>query len=198
MDTPNDIRVELYLTDRQLFSSELIRYYLQKVEKAIYRAELVELRLLENTLPEKLGPIFDAVRYRAERFQSRTFYVDKVSTGSLLLSGVAAGVTMWVFDKTFGEAFKEAWKTTDLHANMVEILSRRVNIRAENIASGIDGRREPFLGPIDDRAWPEAAEPHGRRDDVHTFVSEENGFTIVRVHISVNEGRFPTVSEAIE
>lgn len=194
----NDIRVELYLTDRQLFSSELIRYYLEKVEKAVYRTELGELGYLKQTLPDELGPIFDAVRYRAERFKSRTFYIDNVSNGSLLLSGIATGVTMWVFDKTFGEAFKEAWKKTELHAQMVGILSHRVDVRARQIASGINSRREPFLGPIDGHPLDDMDEPEGRRDDVRTFVSNEDGIMVVRANISVNEGRFPTASEVIE
>lgn len=192
---PDDVRIELYLTNRGSFSSELVRYYLEKVEKAVYRASLAELTFLQRNSPAEFGPLFDAVRYRAEPYRSRTFNIDKVASGSLLLSGVAAGVTLWIFDRTFGESFKEAWKRTDHHARLVELMSSQLRWRAQAIADNISERREPLLGPsVEDRE----SEPSGARDDVTTRVLDQGGQFVVRAEISANEGQFPPVSALLD
>jgi hypothetical protein len=190
----NDIRIELHLKNREAFSSELIRYYLEKVEKAVYRADISELSYFQRELPQEFGPLFDAVRYRAEFYRTRTFNIDKVASGSLLLSGVAAGLTIWLFDKTFGESFKEAWKKTDHHAHLVNILSTRLHWRANKIASHIGQRREPFLGPMVEE---KESEPFGQHDEVSTQVLVDQGGILVRAEISVKEGRLPSISEAV-
>ena len=135
------------------------------------------------------------MRSRVEPYRSRTFNIDKVASGSLLLSGVAAGVTLWIFDRTFGESFKEAWKRTDHHAHLVNLLSSRLRWRAQAIANNISERREPLLGPsVEDRE----GEPSGERDEIHTRVLDQEGQLVVRAQISANEGQFPPVSALLD
>jgi frataxin-like iron-binding protein CyaY len=196
--TPTDIRVRVSLTNRIAFTSELIRDYLKTVEQAIFTAEMAELDVLRDVFPPFLAPTFDAVEHRARRYDDRTFNVDKAATGSIIIEGTAAALTIWLFDKTFGESFKESWKKTEWHAKFVETLSSRLEWKAVRIAENIYERREPHWGaPIREGTEFDNSERLTARDKVEVTVEMQHRIILVDVKVTVHESRLPSMTEAL-
>jgi hypothetical protein len=136
-----DVRVELRFAGAKAFPAGLVADVTAEVERAVYEAEVEEIDELQKDFEEVPGPVFDAMRYRADRYRGRTLSIETASSGSIVLEGAAVALALWLLNVTFGETIKDAWKKTKSHQRLKKTLSSRLERKAKRIAQRVRPRR---------------------------------------------------------
>jgi hypothetical protein len=137
METGLDIHIELHFVQAAAFPAQLLLGVVEATERAIARVERDEIDEFQKLLPEVPVAVFDAMRYRAERLTGRALNFQGASSGSIILFGIAAGLSYWLLDKTLGETISETWRESDMHGRLKEILHARIGTKTRKIAGDI-------------------------------------------------------------
>ena len=153
---------------------------IEAAERAVERAEIAEIEAIAKAFPEIPEPIFDAVRYRAERLTAQSLNVDTASNGSIILAGAAAAVAYWLLDKTLGKTLEKAWLASDLQSRVEDFLTKRRGQKAQQIANSIRVSR-----------WPNAAE----QVEVKTELKDQILLIVVVIPIPLELTPIPSASQ---
>jgi hypothetical protein len=94
----------------------------------------------------------DAALHRLDRFRGRAFLVQKASSGSIILAGVAGALAYWILDKTIGESVSEAWQRSELHKIVRDFFLMRFRGRSSDLADDI-GRRLDSLASSENQPY---------------------------------------------
>jgi hypothetical protein len=137
MENGIDIRIELHFVQATAFPAQLLLGVIEATERAIARVEREEIDEFQKLLPDIPAHIFDAMRYRAEHLTGRALNFQGASSGSIILFGIAAGLSYWLLDKTLGETVSETWRESDMHVRLKQILHARIGTKVKRIAGDI-------------------------------------------------------------
>jgi hypothetical protein len=136
MDGPFVTGISIYFDAPELPCDVLARIA-ASVEQAASSVEREEIDFLDQQLPEYSG-ILDAVRYRVKKYQGSAVVLEGSTHGSIILTGVLVGLAYWLLDNTLGETFKESWTRSSRHSHLVELLSRRRQVRGQKLAEKLE------------------------------------------------------------
>lgn len=167
MDNGIDINIEIHFTEAQAFPAQLLLGAIEATERAIARAEREEIEELQKLLPDVPDTIFDAMRYRMGQLTGRALNFQGAATGSIILFGVAAGISYWLLDKTLGETVSETWRESDMHSRLKKFLHARIGTKARKVASDIRPSRWSQTEVITDVV----TEFDGRNPTIKVFVA---------------------------
>lgn len=110
------------------------------IDRAVYEAELEELRSVKSEFSEIPDYIFDAVFMRLYRKAGSLFLIEEARQGSIVFAGFAAGLAYWLLDKTLGETIREAWTASDLHKRIKQFLLAQRGAKANAIGESVKKR----------------------------------------------------------
>lgn len=140
-----DIRLEFHFKYEDRLPAGLFARFVQVAEQAIYEAELEDLFELSVTLPEISRIDLDAMRYRMDQNWGRTLQLEDVYTGSIILSGLAAGLAYWVVDQTLSESLQDGWPGSELRGRIRDHLLGDPLGKAQRVAAKIAAKAEEDL-----------------------------------------------------
>ena len=81
--------------------------------------------------------VFDATELRLQNNKSKTLHLNSASKGSLILAGLAFGLSVWILNQTLGETVKEAWTESERHEKLKSFLKSNLCSRSEIIKKNI-------------------------------------------------------------
>ena len=110
------------------------------IEHAILETEIAELDFLRNEVNEIPAFVFDAVQFRLYQKAGQSFQITETANGSLILGGIAAGLCIWLLNKTVGETVKEAWLESVTHQKLKELLSAHLGPKPKHLGDKIQKR----------------------------------------------------------
>lgn len=101
-------------------------------------------QILRSAGPTALGPVvMDAVRMRVREARRRSVAVTGIGAGSLVVTAVVAATGAWILKNTLGESVKAAWLSSEVHEDLVNWLSAKLN----------DACRDPTIVAHSIREW---------------------------------------------
>ena len=107
--------------------------------------ELQELDIIRRELKDLYDIpdyIYDSVELNLQKKSGSTLLIQKANTGSVILEGVAIGLTIWLLNITIGTTIREAWKESDMHKRLKEILLKQLGEKKQVIGGNIQKRLE--------------------------------------------------------
>ena len=111
---------------------------IEHCEDAAYQSEFDDMFVLYSSLAsEDFQLFFDAMRFRLSRLKGQILHLDEAQNGSIVLGGIVAGAAFWIIENTLGETLKDAWKESDLHKQIKEILIKNLQVKPKQIASKV-------------------------------------------------------------
>lgn len=155
-----DIRLEFHFKYEERLPAGLFARFIQVAEQAIYETELEDLFEISVTMPEISRIDLDAMRYRMDKNWGRTLQLEDVYTGSIILSGLAAGLAYWVVDQILSESLKGIWRDSELHRRIKGVLLDDSLGKARRIAAKIADKagEDLYLKQYETRVEHEAYE----------------------------------------
>ena len=136
MDPSLRIQIELHLLCQP--TTHLPAWLLVKsvsaVDNAILASELNDLRQLRKQLPDLPTVALDAAEKRLGAYRGSGLLVERAESGSLVVIGVVAGLSIFVLQNTLGETLKEAWLESDGSRRLKALLFEQRSIKAFDIA----------------------------------------------------------------
>lgn len=160
MEESLGIHIELMLWNRRPtgYPHDVLAKTLSAVNSAVFASELVDLRAIRQEFPELPEVVFDAAFHRMRSYRGSALRIQAASSGSLLIAGAVAGVTIFVLKQTLGETIKDAWEESQMHERLKSFLLRRMGGKTHQIATGSAKRIEKTVrteviieydGPLD-------------------------------------------------
>jgi len=107
------------------------------IERAAAELEREEIEFLATQLAEHPGPL-DAVRYRFQKYDGAAVVLERAEDGSVVVVGILAGLAYWLLDTTLSETVSQAWTKSGLHSRLVELFSRRRQLRAQKMTERLE------------------------------------------------------------
>lgn len=140
-----ELAIEVRFVGQESFAVGVVAKWLTQIERAVFNSERDDIEALQQALgPEIPAPYFDAIRYRFDSLRGRTVNISYASNGSIILLSFVGAASMWLLDKTLGEAVKESWKQSSWHQKATSVLSARMMPKARKLAATFE-RIEPTL-----------------------------------------------------
>ncbi len=132
-----DIGIHVRFSGRQSFPSALISDVLDIIDDAIFQTQKRDLEYAKNNieLPELS---LDAALHRIDNYHGVNFLLKGSNRGSLIITGIVAGLAFWVLKNTLGETLKEAWKDTDMHRRLKDLLLWRMKGKSKEVKEEIE------------------------------------------------------------
>ena len=141
-----DIQFEIHLESRHgLVDSKDLLHILDVIEAATYTSDRQDVT--EAAAELNLSPLIrDACLERLRSYRHKRLLLRETGPGSLAVFGVLAGVSYFVIQKTIGESFKEAYKSSDAHLYLKDyfrhIIDNKALRLAENIRRALASRKK--------------------------------------------------------
>lgn len=138
----NTYDISVILRFEKGFPADLLIRCIQLVEQGVYNSELMELKLLfEETVSffdmpsNKAEDLLHKMQDELAQYKGQTLRIETASEGSIWLESVVVGIATMLIMATFGESVKDAWKKTNFHKKIGEVLSGKVEDIGKNIES---------------------------------------------------------------
>jgi hypothetical protein len=133
----DNIGIEIRYEGREGFPADAVVATIQRVEAVVREQESRQLETLARDLEDLPSIAVDAARQRLRTHEGEGIIFYSASQGSMILIG-AAGLAVWLLEKTLGETLTDAWLETDLHKKLKRLLLAGSRYKAEAIALGIE------------------------------------------------------------
>ncbi len=118
------------------FPAGLVAHTLDVVNDSLYHSEQHTLEEIASAI--ELPPVnLDALRHRLSLHRDSALVIKEASSGSLVIEGVIGPLCLWVIGETLAEPFKEAFKASQTHKKLTEILKIDVAVKAKGLAESI-------------------------------------------------------------
>jgi len=131
IDITIHIRFDEYLT-----SGDLVNI-VTSIERSVYKQEAILLKKLRKEFSDLPTVFFDAAEFRLQNNKGNTLHIKKASEGSLILAGIAIGLSYWLLNQTLGETIKEAWIESESHEKLKEYLKSNIFSKSKAIEKDI-------------------------------------------------------------
>ena len=177
----DEIEVEIHFRESSIFPAAIVSTVIERVDHWIYQSDIEDFETFLKEAKVIPQTALDATRYRIERYPKTALHFRSARSGSFVLVGVAATVSLWILQQTLGDTLKEAWRGSNLHKGLKEFLTSRRRERAERIADKIRSDKTVL--------WP----TQNGRVAMETKVDERERVTVILVFVYFNrEAAAPT------
>ncbi len=129
MDPILDIKFSMYFPSSRGLSYQVLDSILSEIAKTVRKIERKELDFFLRKFSDAQLPQVtrDAIEFRFRQIDVRRHLtISSVRSGSIELTILAAGTAYWVIDKTLGETLKDAWKSSELNRQLIDLLRIRL------------------------------------------------------------------------
>jgi hypothetical protein len=137
MDKFPSVEVTIHIEGGDAFPAGLVAQTIGIVERSAFTTEAEELEAIFEEFPDIPELVRDACRQRLNNFRGNTLLVSAAAPGSFVIAATCTALAYWLVEKTLGETVKEAYKESDLHKKLKELLARRLFRRTQNLASTV-------------------------------------------------------------
>jgi hypothetical protein len=126
----------------------LLLSVVRAADNAILASERNDLQLLRHRMPNIPDVAFDAAERRIADFRGAALQLERAQEGSIVLIGVAAGLSVFLLQNTVGETMKEAWLESDTHRRLKAFLLEQRHFKPNDIAKRLVSRlgRASYVG----------------------------------------------------
>ena len=100
----------------------------------------------------------DACLERLRSFRQQRLQFVEARPGSLTVFAIVTGVSIFVLDRTVGEALKDEFKQTDSYRKLRELFRLRIDVKALHIAEGVRRVFASKAREVQVKALPRSAE----------------------------------------
>jgi len=199
----SDIVIRIHTQHGQPVDFERLKHIFDLVELSLYSSDR---RDIEHVSKELQIPsyIVDAALERLRRYRNRRIQIIRSGTGSILLDGTVAAVSLIVLNAVITEALKDAIKETDRYRRMKEFFRRNLDRKVFEIADGLRAslatkKLEGRVEVVDPRMPPDSRSSHP--GEVSFDDLPERAYRIIIVDISIEESkekRIPSLGEELD
>ncbi len=137
MEQIEDIRVVLKFHSNDKIPADLVARIISSVDSALKESEQADFETIRREVPQVPREIIQAVEDGLQAHQFKGMYLETAETGSIILTGVVAATASWILLNTVGESFKDAWKETETHEKVKEILLAKQVTKVDEIIQRI-------------------------------------------------------------
>lgn len=137
MEALEQIPVSIHIDFPMFVSARTMADFAALTEWAVFEHERSELEYLKQEFHEIPAVTYDAALLRLHRKRGNAFLITEAGRGSVLLGGMAAGLAIWILDRTLGETLKNAWLESDLHERLKDLLLGRFGYKKKALADAI-------------------------------------------------------------
>jgi hypothetical protein len=142
MTSPDsNIDIVVRFTEATHYPTSVITKVLDRIEKAVYQEELAILKEARGEAPQGSEVIIDAVAHRIKKFKGSSVSYVTASTGSIVMGGIATGITLWLLEKTIGESLREGWVQSNAHDALVSVIRTALDRKAERICDRLNNSK---------------------------------------------------------
>jgi len=122
MDKLEDIKVVLHFKAKDKIPADVVASIIYAVDLAILESELDDFETIKKEVPQIPQEFLDQVEKGMDYDQFKGLYLETAENGSIVLTGIVAAAATWILLNTIGESFKDAWKETELHQRIKDVL----------------------------------------------------------------------------
>jgi hypothetical protein len=119
------------ISSRELFEAVFL------VESVAHRVAVDDLQRAADEFAE-ISPSVDIAIERAAALRGQYVRFDGASRGSIVLVGVVSAAGAWLLSSTVGEAFKEGWKKSALHAKLAAWIQKQLDSFPRRFSSAVE------------------------------------------------------------
>lgn len=132
----NDIVIRIRMAGDGAIDAKVLIDALDIAEGALYASDRndVEQAARELHLP---GYVRDASLERLRHHRHQRLLLEEAQTGSIILVTVVAAVSLFVLEKTIGEAFADGFKETRAYGELRDFFRRQIDAKALFIAEAL-------------------------------------------------------------
>ena len=173
-----EIEVRFHQNSESKIPYFIFRKILDAINKSVFESEWRELDEIQFEFLEIPPVVFDAARYRIKNYRYSAILIRELKPGSLVVTGVVAGLAIWILQQTLGETLKEAWKESSWHKKIKRFL-------LQNIES-----KKLFLSHDITKRIRQAVPSEVYIEDIY-YESKEANKIIINVVILINPKDYP-------
>lgn len=150
MANDSDLAICVILRGGLAVPASVLAWALASIEAALREVAEEELLALHS---EEATPSHDAIDRAIARLKTTEpsgLLLQTATTGSIVLTGVVAGLSYWLLDKTIGETTAAAWQESSLHRKLLRVLRGRAADRPREVHDKVGrtlAERRPSKGP---------------------------------------------------
>ena len=141
MEQLYDINIKIDFTSLKYYQANVIEKIIHLVGASIFDSEIDDLNTIAMRFPELPTVVIDAAKHRINKYKGSALLLEYSERGSIILGGVAAGVAIFILQKTVGETLTEAWVNTNMHQRLKNFLLEDYTSKASRIVEAIKVRK---------------------------------------------------------
>lgn len=137
MPDRNDIVIRLHLTGGgSSIDSKLLVEALDIVEASLYASDRSDVERAAREL-QLSTVVRDASLERLRHHRHQRLLIEGARSGSIEIVAVVAGVSLYVIEKTIGEAFSDGMRASETYAALREFFRRQVDEKALYVSEAL-------------------------------------------------------------
>lgn len=136
------IPIRIHIRGDAFVSAQNLESIIYSVNEAALEVEYHELNIIREEFNDIPDYIFDSVELNLQRKSGSTLLIQEAHSGSIVLGGVIAGLTIWLLNITIGTTIKEAWKESGMHQKLKEFLLKKIGTKSQVIGENIKSKLE--------------------------------------------------------
>jgi len=170
--TQCDILVELHLGTDDSVDVKSLLHVLENLEIALYGSDRDDILRASNELRFS-GVVRDAALERLRTFRHQRLQISEARHGSLVILAFVASVSLYVLEKTVGEALKDSFKESESGRRLRDFFRRQIDTKVLVIAEGIRKAFSSKSRKVSVKTLPRSAEANAPATIVVDVLSEE-------------------------
>ena len=132
-----DIKVTIHIRFNEYITSDRLVNIVTVIERSVYKQEKILLKKLRKEFSNISTVFFDAAEFRLLNSKGKTLHIKSATEGSIILTGIAIGLSYWLLNQTLGETVKEAWVESENHEKLKKYLKTNLFSKSKNIEKDI-------------------------------------------------------------
>lgn len=132
-----NICVKIHIEFKDHVTSDFLVNTVTSIDRAIFKQEKLLLKTLRKEFSDLPTVFFDAAEFRLQNNKGKALQIKSAEEGSIILIGMAFGLSYWILKQTLGETVKEAWLESDSHKKLKKYLKADLISKSKNIENEI-------------------------------------------------------------
>lgn len=145
MEQIEDIRIVLRFSSEYKIPADLVAIIIKCVDEAMKESEEADFNAITREVPQIPSEILQSIEQDFANNKFKGMYLESAENGSIIVEGIVVAAASWVLLNTIGESFKDAWKESELHQKIKDVLLSKQETKVDELIQRIKAQLDEAI-----------------------------------------------------